>query len=438
VKPRVLLAGLFLLLAAAASPTAGPGQAWRDTALATFDEVWQTIDDTYPDPSFGGLDWNAVRDELRPHAESADSPDGVRRVIREMLARFGESHFALLSAGSGTRIRGEARVLVDLRLSEAGFVIVGVTPDSSASAAGLGPGQLIRQIDDEPASLWVEAAEGADARGRALDALSRAAGALTGSDGSQATLLVTDTTGDKTVVAARERERGQTVRFGNLPPLVVRVEAFERATPADRRAGVIAFNLWMPAASAQIDAAVDRFRDAAGLVIDLRGNPGGLVEMMRGVAGHVIDEAVPLGRMRTRQAELPLRVNPRRSTADGRSVDPFAGPVAILVDELTASASECFTGSLQSLGRARVFGRQTMGQALPAATRRLKNGDVLMHVLGDFVTPTGMRLEGRGVVPDEPVTLSLDELRAGRDGPLEAALAWIDREVGAAVAGGLP
>jgi carboxyl-terminal processing protease len=417
VRARALIAGLFLLLSAAVAPTVGAGQAWRERALAAFDEVWQTVDETYPDPAFGGLDWTAIRDEMRPRAERADSPEAVRELIREMLARFGESHFALLSAGSGSRIRGEARVAVDLRVVDAGFVIVSVTPDSSASAAGLAPGQIVTSIDDEPASSWLEAAEGPDARRRALDAL-------------RATLQVTDLTGDKTVVAARERERGQVVRFGNLPPLAVRVDSFERATPAGRRVGVIAFNLWMPAASAGIDAAVDRFRDAAGLVIDLRGNPGGLVEMMRGVAGHLIDEAVPLGRMRTRQAELALRVNPRRSTSDGRSVDPFAGPVAILVDELTASASECFSGSLQSLGRARIFGRQTMGQALPAATRRLGNGDVLMHVLGDFVTPTGVRLEGRGVIPDETVPLLLDELRAGRDGALEAALAWIDREVG--------
>ncbi len=49
-------------------------------------------------------------------------------------------------------------------------------------------------------------------------------------------------------------------------------------------------------------------------------------------------------------------------------VEPFAGPVAILVDELTGSTSETFAGALQSLGRARIFGRPTMGQALPALT----------------------------------------------------------------------
>ena len=140
--------------------------------------------------------------------------------------------------------------------------------------------------------------------------------------------------------------------------------------------------------------------------------------MIRGIAGHILSEPALLGRMKMRDVELEFRANPRRSTDDGRRVEPFAGPVAILVDELTGSASECFAGGLQSLGRARVFGEATMGQALPAVTRRLPNGDVLLYAMGDFVTSTGQRLEGRGVVPDEVVPLSISALSAGAMPPL--------------------
>jgi carboxyl-terminal processing protease len=101
--------------------------------------------------------------------------------------------------------------------------------------------------------------------------------------------------------------------------------------------------------------------------------------------------------------------------------------VAVLVDSLTASASECFAGALQSLGRARVFGQTTMGQALPASTRSLPNGDVLMYAVGDFVTSTGRRLEGVGVVPDEIVPLVPADLAAGRDA-LSHAVRWIDSQ----------
>ena len=102
------------------------------------------------------------------------------------------------------------------------------------------------------------------------------------------------------------------------------------------------------------------------------------------------------------------------------------GPVAILVDGLTGSASECFTGGMQSLGRARVFGAQTMGQALPALFDRLPNGDILVHAFGDFVTATGDRLEGRGVIPDVEVAISREALASGRDATLDKALEWVD------------
>ena len=68
--------------------------------------------------------------------------------------------------------------------------------------------------------------------------------------------------------------------------------------------------------------------------------------------------------MTTKDTAQPLRfnANPRMVSAAGTRVEPYAGPVAILVDSLTGSASECFAGGMQSLGRARVFGQTSMGQ----------------------------------------------------------------------------
>jgi carboxyl-terminal processing protease len=123
---------------------------------------------------------------------------------------------------------------------------------------------------------------------------------------------------------------------------------------------------------------------------------------------------------------LNFASNPRLVSAAGERVEPYAGRVAILMDGLSGSASECFAGGMQSLGRARVFGQRSMGQALPALFDRLPNGDVLIHAYGDFVTATGERLEGRGVVPDEEVPLRREDLLAGRDATLERALAWMD------------
>ena len=400
-------------------------------ALAGFDEVWQTINDTYYDPTFGGLDWKAVRAELRPRAAAAGSVDDVRQVIREMLGRLKQSHFVLMSSASADdTLPGPAAVAVEIRVAPPDIVITRVVPSSPAEKAGLRPGEVLVAIDGHPASDWMkrEPVDTANNRVRLFEVWRRAFRALHGGWGSVAVVRVRSQDGrEREVRVTRSIEGGQPVGFGNLPPMPVRVESAQLTTPRGRRAGLIAFNLWMPAIDLPFSQAIDKFRTADGLVIDLRGNPGGLAGLMVGISGHLLAEPLLLGTMKTRDNDLTWKANPRLSMPDGRRVKPFAGPVAILVDELSASATECFAGALQSLGRVRVFGRQTMGQALPAMTKRLTTGDVLMYVLGDFVTSTGRRLEGDGVIPDEVVPLSIPSLTSGRDATLDAALAWFDK-----------
>jgi carboxyl-terminal processing protease len=147
--------------------------------------------------------------------------------------------------------------------------------------------------------------------------------------------------------------------------------------------------------------------------------------MIAGIAGHMLDTAVSLGVLKSRSGTIRFVANPRLVDRGGRRTAPFTGPVAILVDEFSASTSEFFAAGMQALGRARVFGTRSAGQALPAAMGRLPSGDVLMHVIADHEDAKGRRIEGVGVVPDTPAPVRVADLRAGRDAALEAARAWI-------------
>jgi carboxyl-terminal processing protease len=408
-----------MALCLAAAPAA------QTSSAALFDEVWQTIHDAYYDPAFSGVNWDAVRDELRPKAAASTSLDRTHDVINEMLGRLHQSHFALLPAGGSASefaLGGEASVDIDIRPLFGRAIITRVTPGSPAEHAGLAMGQLIIGIDGQP--LIPETSPLVNYR----RAFARLHGAL-GSTASIDVLTPPPGARQKTVTVARTMEAGERIQFSNLPPMHVRVDERAVQTPAGKRAGVIGFNVWLAQVNEPVAKAIDAFRSADGLIFDLRGNPGGLAGMIVGMAGQILDEPALIGTMRTRQVpKLDFIANPRRSTLDGRSVTPYAGPVAILVDELTASASECFAGGLQDLGRVRVFGRTTMGAALPASTKRLSNGDVLEYVVGDFVTSKGRSLEGAGVVPDEIQPLSVAVLARGEDAPLQAALRWIDRQ----------
>jgi carboxyl-terminal processing protease len=417
----------LLTTAAVALPAA---QAFK--GAETFEAAWTIIRDSHFDPGMNGVDWQAVRTELGPRAANARTDGELRDVIREMLSRLGLSHFALIPSGSDTRTAPSVDLGgdpgFDVRLVDTSLIVTSVDVGGGAAAAGVRPGWKLITLDSMPVSeILARLPDAMPQRLRIVEAWRLMETRLRGPRGSQLPLMFDDGASSVGVNIERRAEAGQPVTVGNLPTMYVRVESEERRTPKGATAGVIRFNVWMPAVDGLVQKAVDRFRKDDGMVIDLRGNPGGLAAMIMGVSGHFLAERKPLGTMKSRDSELRFAANPRLVSSDGQRVEPYSGPLAILVDGMTGSASECFAGGMQSLGRARVFGQTTMGQALPAFFDKLPNGDVLIHATGDFVTANGTRLEGHGVIPDEIVPVARAELLAGRDPTLDAALAWIDR-----------
>ena len=406
-------------------------------AAETFDYVFKIVRDSDFDPSFDPAKWDQIGRELRPKAVGASTPGEFRAVLRDMLGRLGLSHFAVIPASpdSPSDYRSGASVPgFDVRLIDKQLVVSSVDHDGGAVAAGVHAGWVVNRIEGTSVTTFLTGiSDGAPHRIAQLEAWRLAVTRLRGESGSKVAVEFIDGTGakvEKTI--ERHPEPGTPVTVGSLPTMYVRVNSALESTPGGRKAGVIGFNVWMAAVDAQFAKAIDNFRGADGIVIDLRGNPGGLAAMIMGLAGHFVSDRAVLGVMTTKGAAAPLHfaANPRLVNAAGERVEPFSGPLAIVIDGMTGSASECFTGGMQSLGRARVFGETSMGQALPALFDTLPNGDVFIHAWGDFVTGTGVRIEGRGVVPDQAVPLTREALLAGRDAPMEAALAWIDKAKG--------
>jgi len=419
------------LFAAAAIPAA-QSDPFAAKASATFEAAWKIIRDSHFDPKMNGVDWQAVRSELGPRAARARNDGELRDVIKTMLDRLGLSHFALIPSGGDG---GSAPVDLggdpgfDVRRAGSELIVTQVDPQGGAAASGVRPGWRLLSIEGMPAAeLLSRLPDAMPDRLRQVEAWRLIENRVRGPRGSRAALMFEDGARDLAVAVERRPDTGQPATVGNLPTMYVRFDATEQRTPGGASVGVIGFNVWMPAVDAMFQRAIDRFRNANAIVVDLRGNPGGLAAMIMGISGHFLAERQPLGTMKTRESELKFTANPRLVNAAGERVTPFGGPVAVLVDGMTGSASECFAGGLQALKRARVFGQTSMGQALPAFFDKLPNGDVLIHATGDFVTADGTRLEGRGVVPDETVPLDRKALLAGRDSTLAAALAWVDRQ----------
>lgn len=408
-----------------------------ELARLTFDSAWSRINDSYYDPDFRGLDWAGIRDELRPAVAQVETRGELRSILRDMLSRLGESHFAILPQEGVDGIRVDDDGVSDdtnagdlgleLRWVQGELTVFRAEP-GPAVAAGVRPGWVVEAIGDREVAPWRELVAGAETAGARkslrMETVSGAAALMRGPTGSTVTLRLRD--GEDalhTLTLERQPVRGQMVRFGQLPAMAAHLD-FERRSVGESCIGVITFNVWMVPLVADFNRAVDALADCRGMVLDLRGNLGGVGGMVMSTAGSFFSERADLGVVRSRSGEMRFVAMPRGVDTEGQLRDAFTGPLAVLIDERSMSTSEIFAAGLKTTGRARLFGTATPGYALPAMTLRLPNQDVLYHVISNLTDPEGQRIEGEGVVPDEVVPLRRSELLAGRDAALEAAVAW--------------
>ena len=437
-----LLAGCSKSTPEAPSPGSEPIDS--QLAMATFDTAWAIIYRTHFDTTFNGVDWVALKDSLRPQAQTATTVGDLREVIDEMVGTLGQSHFALIPEETSEAFNpyeeedvGSEVGYMGIQFRQVGdqMVVVGVDEGSDVEAAGIRPGWVIVSVNgDSVAELLIGVRESESRYSDDYRMWARVRGRLGGAPGDTVTMELLDAWDEDLVLeVVLEPDARQPVKFGNLPTFFSDADAYEASSDEyDVDVGVIWFNFWMAPLMKEIDRAIDEFRDSDGIVIDLRGNAGGMGGMVLGLAGHFLDEKVILGTYKTRSLNLEMKANPRRVDTNSQRVTPYDGPVAIIIDEASGSASELFSGGMQSIERARVFGRTSVGAVLPATMDQLPNGDVLYHAFAEFVTADGVTLEGRGVIPDHPVELTREELLAGVDPVLEAAIRWIAEERAAA------
>jgi len=398
--------------------------------VETFDVVWQTIRDSYYDRTFRGIDWDEARTELRPRATSAASTEELRDVLRELLARLGESHFKIWPQSADEQraaltpipqMRGT--VGVDHRWISDALLITRLERDGAAWAAGVRPGWTIESIEGiQVVKYLLHAAKPELTPARRLKAAWLAvSNVLDGAVGDAVHVRFHDAEGSlRSLALDRRAPVASGVSIAGLPSLPMEFEARAVPVASGGAIAVIRFSVFAPEVLARLAEALDLLRAAGpldGVVLDLRGNRGGYGPMIAGLGGLFLDRPCVLARLRSRDSELAYQTVPQPST--------FHGPLGLLVDGLTASTGEVFAGGLQSIGRARIFGDRTLGAALPSYTRTLPTGDLLQYVVADLRLPDGRRIEGSGVMPDEVVYPSRPTLLQGRDPALEAASNWI-------------
>jgi carboxyl-terminal processing protease len=268
-------------------------------------------------------------------------------------------------------------------------VIVRTIEDTPAERAGILAGDVILAVDGESAENW---------------SVQQAVIRIRGPRGTTVELTVRHTDGTEETFAI-ERDDIPVASVDSLPPggvlldqdgntvdeyAYIRIRQFSRNTPTELLALI-------EEAEAQ---------GKRGLIIDVRSNPGGLLNETVQIADMFLDSGVIY-------SQVDRAGNKRTAEASPGTLTDL--PVVILQDEFSASGSELFAAALQENGRAQVVGARSFGKGTVNHAVKLSNGGAVYVSIARWLTPAGHQIEARGVTPDVEIALTLEDIEAGRD-----------------------
>ena len=398
-----------------------PARIWSALRYHTFDAVWTTVNETYFDPTFGGVDWDGVREKYRALLPSAGDNARLLALMQQMLGELHRTHFAIIPRQAAVFNPSErvriGTVGVEVAWIEGGVAVTEVKEGSKGESVPLRPGDQVLAVDRQTlASLEASLASAGVTPARAHSYLTRfVESRLNGPVGTAVELVAASDLepSRKVSLTCRATELSWSEPVGYFPSMPIRCET---SRDADGIA-VFRFNVFVPPVMKTFRDFERGLRPGDALIIDLRGNGGGISQMASGMSGWLCGDEFVLATMRQRSGTLELGVYPQ---AHG-----FAGPVAVLIDGESASTSEILAAGLREHGRIRIFGEPSAGAALPSLFKSLPTGDLFQYAIADVKTPSGVLLEGKGVLPDEAAAATRADLAAGRDPVAEAARRWI-------------
>lgn len=365
----------FSFLGSSVSSTAQAS--FQNSPKAVLDEAWQIVNREYVDSTFNQVNWMAIRQELLSQEYSSMEAAylALRRALEQLedpYTRFLDpKQFQALTNQTSGELSG---IGIRLKLDAATQTLVVVEPiaNSPASQAGIQPGDRIVAID------------GRITQGMTVEEASRL---IQGEVGTPITLRI-DREGRGAVTLPLTRAR---IEVPNV--------SYSLQTESNHEIGYIRLSEFSSHAPEQMRQAIQALVDqgADGFVLDLRGNPGGLLQA-----------SIDISRMWLEEGSIVRTVNRSGSsqeiTANHTALTEL--PLAVLVDGHSASSSEILTGALMDNQRAIVVGSRTFGKALVQSVHSLSDGSGLAVTVAHYYTPRGTDISHRGITPDIQVSLT--------------------------------
>jgi carboxyl-terminal processing protease len=365
----------FSLAPARPSPVAAAGE--EPSEFAVFWEAWHLIESEFYGelPTMQEVTYGAIRGVL-----VAVGDDGTSFIDPERAAVMRED-----ITGGFEGIGAVVNMLPNGRLT-----IVEPLPGRPAAQAGLQPGDLVLQVDDTPIQNMT---------------LIEAVSLIRGPAGStvRLTILRKGVKEPFEVAIVRARIEIEVVESRMLDGDIAYVRLAEFNAKATKE---------LQEALRELLA-----QEPAGLIFDLRSNPGGYLQTSVEVTSQFIDEGLALTEKGKGDLEREYRVE-----SGGLATEV---PLVVLVNAGSASASEIVAGAIQDSGRGILIGERTFGKGSVQLPHTLSDGSELRITIARWFTPKGREIQGVGIIPDIEVEMTLEDLEAGHDLQLERAVEYL-------------
>jgi carboxyl-terminal processing protease len=387
-----------------------------------FEQVWQLINEKYYDPSFGGTGWKAVRERYRARLAGIDRDDELYGLLKEMTGELHDAHTRFRSPEERRRADKLQATSPGIGIGEVDDmpVVITVEPGSEADQMGVGPGMIVASVDGAPFSQRL-----AHAQEETGNSSSARATALLSYD------YIFAGEPESKIRLGLQREDGSTFEVTLTRHVVALAPQISvRVLPSGY--AYLKFGLFNAEVAKHFKEALAKVKKSPGVVLDLRGNPGGDFDGMLQIASDFFPERVSFGKVISRSGKRPslmLRILGVPSELEvGSSVEQaYSGPLVILVNNGSGSSAELFAAGMKENRRAAIVGRQTCGCVLASIAHRVRGGGEVDISEFAIVTAKGHKLEGTGVVPDVTVPLTLYDLRSHRDAALQQAVMILNK-----------
>ena len=355
----------------------------QNSPKVVVDEVWQTVDREYVDGTFNHVNWQATRAELL--SQNYTSPQQAYDAIRVALKQLGDPYTRFLDPKQYQALNEQSIVgeLSGIGIQMAQnpktkqLIVVGTVANTPALKAGIKAGDQILAID------------GKSTQGMKVEDASKLI------RGKAGTLIV--------LRIARVGQSNLDVKITRANIEVPKV-SYTLKQENSRRVGYIRLDEFSAASPVQMRRAIQdlKAKQADGFVLDLRGNPGGLLVASVEIARMWLDNGGIVRTVNRIGAKEQLLANQTALTKK---------PVVVLVDGNSASASEILTGALKDNKRATIVGSQTFGKGLVQELHRLSDGSGLAVTIEHYFTPNGTDIHHKGITPDVKIDLTKAQMQ---------------------------